>query len=155
ARAIRPELSSHHLAHALRELNRDDEAEAVFRDLVARRPGDPNHLACFGELLRRCGKAAEAPAVFDRAAAVAREALRLRPAHFKTYNILGRALHGLKRYDEAIAAYREAIRLKPDDDRDWANIGIILRDQGKLDAAANAFREALRLNPGFAECHAE
>jgi tetratricopeptide (TPR) repeat protein len=154
ARAIRPELSSHHLAHALREFDRDEEAEAVFRDLVARGPGDPNHLACFGELLRRCGRAAEAPAVFDRAAEAAREALRLRPAHFKTYNTLGRALYGLKRYDEAIAAYREALRLKPNE-RDRSNIGLILRDQGKLDEAAAELREALRLNPGFAECHAE
>jgi serine/threonine-protein kinase len=155
ARAIRPELSSHYLAHALRELVRDEEAEAIYQDLVARRPRDPNHLACYGELLRRRGRAAEAAAVFDRAAAAARDALRLRPAHFKTYNILGRALHGLKRYDEAIAAYREAMRLKPDDFGDQANIGIVLRDQGKLEEAAAAFREALRLNPGFAECHAE
>jgi tetratricopeptide (TPR) repeat protein len=153
ARAIRPELSSHHLAHALRELDRDEEAEAVFRDLVARRPEDPNHLACFGELLRQCGRAAEAPAVFDRAAAAAREALRLRPAHFKSYNTLGRALSGLRRYDEAIAAHREALRLKPNE-RDRGNIGLILRDQGKLDESAAELREALRLNPDFAECHA-
>jgi serine/threonine-protein kinase len=155
ARAIQPELASHTLAHALRELVRDEEAEAVFRDLVARRPGDPDHLACYGELLKRCGRAAEAPAVFERAAAAAREAIRLRPAHWKSYNVLGRALYGLKRYDEAIAAYREAVRMKGDDDRDRANIGIALRDQGKLDEAAALFREAIRLNPGFAECHAE
>jgi serine/threonine-protein kinase len=154
ARAIQPELSSHYLAHALRELLRDEEAEAVFRDLVARRPGDPNHLACYGELLRRRGRAAEAAAMFDRAAAAAREVLRLRPAHFKTYNILGRALSGLKRYDEAIGAFREALRLKPNE-RDQANIGSILRVRGKLDEAVAALREALRLNPSFAECHAE
>ena len=152
---LQPELSSHALAHALRDSDRDVEALAVFRDLVRRRPDDPNHLCCFGDLLNRRGRKAEATAVFDHAAAAVREQLRRRPTHFVTYNILGRALHGLKQYDEAIAAYRKAIQLKPDNERDIGNIAQILRDQGKLEEAVAQFRKALELNPGFVECHAE
>ena len=55
ARAVRPE-SAHELAHLLDEMGRADEALAVFADLVARRPADNRHLACYGVCLREHGR---------------------------------------------------------------------------------------------------
>ena len=50
ARAIRPE-TGHRLAHLLYLIARSAESEAIFRDLIRRRPDIPEHLACFGMIL--------------------------------------------------------------------------------------------------------
>ena len=74
-----PELAGHELAHALERRGRGAEAEAVWRDLVGRRPDDGRHLGCYGRHLTERGRGAEAAPVLGRAVAACREAIRLRP----------------------------------------------------------------------------
>ena len=68
------------------------EAEAVWRDLVGRRPENGRHLGCYGRHLKERGRGAEAAAVLARAVAALREAIRLKPddapAHFNLGLIL-------------------------------------------------------------------
>src|SRR5262249_53932836 len=91
ARALRPE-TAHHLAHLLAGSGQESEAEAIFRDLVARRPEDPRHLGCAGRFLQERGRSEEAAALLYRAIATGREAIRLRPDRADAHVHLGNAL---------------------------------------------------------------
>jgi tetratricopeptide (TPR) repeat protein len=152
ARALRPE-TAHALAHGLSGLGRHDEAEAVFRDLTSRQPGNARHLGCLGSLLKDRGRTGEAGAIFDRAIAAAREAIRLNPDYAGVHNILGNALGSKGRRDDAIAEYREAIRLNPDYAGAHYNLGRALGSKGREDDAIAEYREVIRLQPDFAEAY--
>ncbi len=129
ARALRPE-TAHELAHLLERMGRGAEAEAVFRDLVIRRPEDAWHLACLGDHLKKTGRPAEARPFLERAVAAARAAVRLRPDDAAAQFRLGVALGRQGKPDEAVAAYQEAIRLKPDYAEAHTNLGNALRTRG-------------------------
>jgi serine/threonine-protein kinase len=145
ARALRPE-TAHMLAHLLDQLGRGAEAEAVFRDLVDRRPENPRHLACLGHYLLKSGRSAQAAPIIDRAVDASREAIRLRPGDAWAHSILGIALSEQGKLPEAIAAYREAIRLRPDYPTYHRNLANALHQQGKLP-------EAVLLNPDDDAAH--
>jgi serine/threonine-protein kinase len=148
ARALQPTMA-HEMAHALEKHGRNDEAEAVFRDLVRRRPHVARHLMCLGLHLENFGKTDEAMSFLDRAVAEYRAALRLKPDDSMAYNNLGMILHD-KKADFAAAeiAFREAIRLRPDHEYSHLNLGNALASQKKYDEAVAAYREAIRLKPG-------
>jgi tetratricopeptide (TPR) repeat protein len=152
ARALRPE-TAHELGHRLRDLGRPDEAEAIFRDLVRRQPGNGRHLGCLADLLKAGHRAEEAGEILDRAIAANREAIRLKPDDARAHYNLGNALVFKGRFDDAIAAYREAIRLRPDLAEPHYNLGSALVSEGRLDDAITAYREAIRLEPDDAEAH--
>jgi tetratricopeptide (TPR) repeat protein len=153
ARAIRPE-TAHQLAHLLSHMGRHTEAEAVYRDLIARRPENPQHPVCLGDLfLNALGKPADAAPFLNRAVATARAAIRLRPDDAQAHENLGYALAYLNKPEEAIAEYREAIRLDPDLADAYHNLGRALIDTREFAAAVTAFRQSLRLSPDSAVCH--
>jgi serine/threonine-protein kinase len=142
-----PELAGHALAHALERRGRGAEAEAVWRDLVGRRPDNGRHLGCFGKYLTGRGRGAEAAPVLGRAVAALREAVRLRPDDVVARNNLGVALGASGDLPGAVAALREAIRLRPDYAEARSNLGNALSDSGDLPGAVAAYREAVRLRP--------
>jgi serine/threonine-protein kinase len=146
ARAVRP-ANAHGLAHALERHGRDQEGEAIFRDLTHRRPGNAQHLTCFGILLKKRGRETEAAAVLAQAVAAGREATRLRPGDALAHHYLGQALHFQRKLDEAIAEYTAALRITPNDPVIHNNLGNALYDQGKLDEAVAEHKEALRIAP--------
>jgi serine/threonine-protein kinase len=153
ARALRPE-TAHELAHLLERMGRGAEGEAVFRDLVGRRPEDARHLVCLGNHLRDRGRSAEAAPILDRAVAAARAAIRLGPDDAGAHTNLGLALRGQGKLSEAIAAHREAIRLQPDLAGTHNNLGGILCDVKHDYTGAEAeFRAAIRLQPHDAAVH--
>jgi serine/threonine-protein kinase len=154
ARALRPE-TAHELAHLLERMGRGVEAEAVFRNLVDRRPGDARHLRCLaGQLTHRPGRAAEVASFVDRAVTAGRQAIRLKPDDALAHYTLGAILCDVKHdYSGAEAEFRAAIRLKPDSANAHASLGIALLGQGKLDEAIGGFREAIRLRPDLADVH--
>ncbi len=112
ARALRPELA-HEAAHALEICGRPEEAEAVFRDLVHRRPLEGRHLSCLGGHLQERGRAAEAAPILEQAIAAGREAVRLRPLDTAAQINLAVALERNGQVAEAIAQYRKVIELDP------------------------------------------
>jgi tetratricopeptide (TPR) repeat protein len=153
ARALQPELASHELAHALDDHGKGEEAEAVFRDLVRRRPDNARHLGCCGRLLKDRGRGAEATAMLDRAIIAGRTLTRLKPDDAAAHGNLGIALHSKGKFDEAVAELREAIRLEPDNATAFIALGTALMNQGKIDEAVSAYREAIRLQPENAMGH--
>jgi superkiller protein 3 len=148
ARALLPELG-HELGHALERSRRSEEAEAVFRDLVARRPENARHLGCLGGHLKARGRSAEAEPFLERAIAASRREIDLEPNLAQAHIILGRALRDQGQPDEAIAACRRAIEVDPKDASAHNNLGLALRDQGPLDEAIAAYRRAIELDPKF------
>jgi tetratricopeptide (TPR) repeat protein len=149
ARALRPEL-----AHALEHRGRQEEAEAVFRDLVARRPRDARHLGCLGQHLQFYqARAAEARPFLERAIAAGREAVRLKPNDAPAHNGLGLALAANSQYDEAIACFGKASALDPKDSVAQNNLGIALAREGRLDEAIACYKKAIALDPKYAAPH--
>jgi serine/threonine-protein kinase len=152
ARAVRP-ATAHWLAHVLERRGRDEEAEAIFRDLTLRRPGSARHLACFGIRLKARGREVEASAVLARAIAAGREATRLRPGDALAHHDLGKALHYQGKLDDAIAEYTAARWITPNDSVIHGSLGTVLYTQGKLGEAIAEYQEALRITPNDSMSH--
>ena len=152
ARALRPE-TAHELAHALATRGHGDQAVVIFRDLTQRRPDNGRHWVCLGVLLGNRGDRAESDVALEKAVAILRAAVRLKPDDTAAHSNLGLALSNQGKLAEAIAEYREAIRLKPDDAVAHTNLGGALRKQGKRAEAIAEYREAIRLKPDFAAAH--
>jgi tetratricopeptide (TPR) repeat protein len=150
---LQPDLAGRALALALDGRGRGDEAEAVWRDLVARRPDNGRRLAGYGVHLKDRGRGAEAAAVLARAVAAYREEARLRPDLAWVLSNLSVALRESGDLPAAIAAAREAIRLKPDFAMAHCNLAYALSDSGDLPGAVAALREAIRLKPDLAMAH--
>jgi tetratricopeptide (TPR) repeat protein len=152
ARALRPELA-HELAHALADRGRSEQAEAVFRDLVGRRPRDARHLGCLAQHLQGQRRAAEAGPFLERAIAAGREAIRLRPNDAVAHANLTLALNANGQFDEASAIARQAIALDPQDAVAHDSLGVTLKNRGLLNEAIDSFRAAIALDPQDASLH--
>jgi eukaryotic-like serine/threonine-protein kinase len=148
-----PELAGHELAHALERRGRGAEAEAVWRDLVGRRPDDGRHLGCYGRHLTERGRGSASASVLGRAVAACREAIRLRPDDGVVHANLGLALCASGDRPGAIAEYREAIRLRPDDALAHDNLGLALDASGDRPGAIAEYREAIRRKPDLPQAH--
>jgi serine/threonine-protein kinase len=149
ARALRPELA-HELAHHLDVLGRGDEAQAIFRDEVARRP-DARNLRCLGTCLLNSGRVDEARAVLGRAVLEYRDGLRLKPDDARSRYNLGVALKNLGQLVEAEAECRTAVRLLPDYAEAQFMLADILADLGRPVEAEAGYRTAIRLQAEFAD----
>ncbi|HEX4053983.1 MAG TPA: tetratricopeptide repeat protein [Tepidisphaeraceae bacterium] len=156
------------------------EARAIYLDVLAREPNQPDALHLLGVIAVQTGRTDEAidlirraiainPAVadyhnnlgyalrnqgeLDEAIAAWRQAIRLRPEFAEAHNNLGNALRNKGELNEAIAACREALRIKPDSARAYNNLGAALFAKGSFDEAVAAYRRALQLQPELAEIH--
>jgi tetratricopeptide (TPR) repeat protein len=145
ARALRPE-TAHDLAHVLDRIGRNDQAQAIFRGQVARRP-DARNLRCLGSSLMHLGRADEAREVLGRAVLAYRDAIRLKPDDARAHYNLGVALWQLGQLAEAVAECRTAIRLQPDHPEAHLTLADALADLGQLAEAEAVYRTAIRLRP--------
>ena len=121
-------------------------AEALYRQALARRPGDAEGLHLLGLVCAQSGR-------LEDATGLIRQALAHKPdfdlAHFNLGNVLRRS----GRPDEAAEAYRRALALKPDHAGALLNLGAVLRELGQAGAAVEIYRRALVLRPDAAEAH--
>ena len=112
ARVVHPE-SAFVLGHCFEAVGKDDEAEAVYRNLVRLQPPMISHLHALARLLRAQGRAREAAATFDATVAQAHELLRQRPDRVNVQLALVWVLMMQGRFAEAEAASREVVRRVP------------------------------------------
>ena len=89
----------------------------------------------------------------DEAAEHFREALRINPDYYQSYNNLGAYLAGQNRLDEAAVEYCKALDIKPDFMKAHNNFGNTLSRMGKHGEAEKHLREALRLDPDYSKAH--
>ena len=127
--------------------NADYRSELVlWRDAVAKRPGNARAHNNLANALSRAGDPAAALGHYD-------QAVRLQPTFVTARTNLGNALLAAGRLPEAIAQYDEARRLNPRVASVWHNRGKALYQAGRVDDAIESYQEALRLDPGSADTH--
>ncbi len=124
-------------------------AEGIWRDTVAKRPGNERAHNDLGYVL------SSKPGGLDEALLQYREAVRLKPDYAEAHYNLGTALQLVPgRLDEAIAQFEEALRLVPDFAQAHCNLGIALDAvPGRSSDAAAQYEEAIRLKPDYAPAH--
>jgi protein O-GlcNAc transferase len=125
------------------QAGRLDEAERLYRQILARHPDSANALHLLGVLCAQRGQNEEG-------AKLIRQAISHRPQTAGFHANLGRVLFADKRFEESAAAYREAARLSPKDAGFQKDLGTSLKEVGRLDEAMSCARRALELNPSSA-----
>ena len=133
-------------AFAHHQAGRPEQAEPIYRQILAAEPAQPDALHLLGVLCLQSGRGDEAIELLGRA-------LAARPNHADTANHLGAAYGMQKRYDEAVSVLRRAVTAAPQDAGAHYNLGTALRNAGKLDEAVTSFRHAVAANPHAAEAH--
>jgi len=120
------------------------EAEPIYRQILAQQPAHADALHLLGVLAYQVGR-------HDVAVDLIRQAIASQPQFPVAYSNLGNALQQQGRITEAIAAHRQAIALQPDYAEAFCNLGNALLSAEQFDAAILACRQALALKPGFPE----
>jgi protein O-GlcNAc transferase len=155
-----------------------DEAEKVYRQLLAQDPNCADALHLLGVLLFQRGQ--HEPAIdlirkaialypagamyhsnlarilvaakkLDEAIAANQQAAALQPNNPQLYNDLGSVLLTARRTNEAITAYRRAIEIQPDFASAWSNLATALQTSGQLSEALDCCKRALALQPNYVE----
>jgi predicted O-linked N-acetylglucosamine transferase (SPINDLY family) len=124
----------HHQAGRLKE------AEALYREVLAREPEHPDALHLLGVIAHQSGEQ-------DKAVTLIEQAIGVRPEVPEYYNNLGETYRALQQLDAALAAFRQALTLRPGYAEAHNNLGLTLQTQGKLAEAEAAYREALAIAP--------
>ncbi len=130
----------HHQAGRLQE------AEDLYRQIIARNPNHAEAVHNMGIIAYQAGRQIIAIELLRRAVA-------LNPALPQTSNSLGMALTSAGRFDEAIAAFVQSIHTNPNFPPAHFNLGIALEQIGEIDSAMAAYRHAISLNPQYTEAH--
>ena len=132
----------------LHQQGRLDQAQALYRRVLAANPRQFDALHLSGVIERQRGNPL-------RAVELIGEALRVDPQQARAHCNLGAALQDLGRVDDALASYEAALRLDPGYALAWDNRGNTLRRLGRLPEALDSHERALSLTPALAEawCH--
>jgi len=128
------------------QAGRLNEAEWLYRQILAADPRHAESLNMLGVMSHQTGRRDVSVELFGQAVAID-------PSSAEYRSNLGIALQDQGRRDEAIASYRKAIELKPDYAEAHNNLGVALLSQGRLDEAAESFGRALALKPDNAVAH--
>jgi tetratricopeptide (TPR) repeat protein len=156
------------------------EAERLYRQVLAENPQQPDAHHNLGAVLARHGRLTEAlphlkagvegrpeeskywsACIQVMQALGAREDLAelyrklttLQPGLAAAHYNLANALKDLGRWDEAADSYRTALKLNPGLAAAHNNLGNVSKLQGKLDDADAGYRAAIAADPDFAEAH--
>ncbi len=159
----------------LHRAGRLQEAEQVYRQVLAASPAHADSLHMLGVVATQCGQPEAAlscidqaialkPSVamfhvnraaallalrqLDAALAACQQALRLKRNCAEAYQVMGHVLSDLGRPEEAVAAHRDALRHRMDLPDGHNNLGLALRQAGCLEEALAALRQAVEHAPG-------
>jgi Flp pilus assembly protein TadD len=157
-----------------------DQAEQVYREVLASHPENADALHMLGVLESQRGNQALALSYLGRAVQLNptpafyhsnlgnvlhelgrladavlcyEQALRLNPDLADAHSNLANTLDLLGRFGDSLAHRLEAVRLRPDRPESYTNLGNTLRAQGMLLEARACFDQALALDPNNAEAH--
>jgi protein O-GlcNAc transferase len=115
----------HHRAGRMRE------SEAIYRQILAADPNQPDAWHLLGLIASQVGRHQDGVECIQRA-------LRLRPDWAEAHFNLGNAWKDQGKLDQAIACYQRALQLKPDYAEMHNNLGLAWRDHGALDQAVTS-----------------
>ncbi len=123
-----------------------DEAEALYRKILAADPRHAQALHLLGVLSHQRGNPMAAVDLIGRAISVSAQTPDF-------YVNRGVALLAVGMPDAAIEHFRAALKLRPDLPQAYLNLGVAQGKQGKLSEAADSYRQAIKLAPGLAQAH--
>ena len=123
----------------LHQAKKLDEADKLYKKLLATLPTHPTLLANIGTIALQKGK-------YEEAVRVLSKSLQIVPNQPIAFSNRGNALKGLKRYEEAIVSYDKAIALNPHYVEAYTNRGVALHELKQLDEAVASYDKALALN---------
>lgn len=141
ARAVEAGLQQ---ALALQQRGQLDQAERIYRLILAHVPDCFGALHLLGILEGQKGNAATAEAFFS-------QAIRINPSDALAHSNLGNVLLALGRPQEALAAYDRALGLKPDFAGACNGRGNALLELGRPREAIASYDRAVALQPDYAE----
>jgi len=119
------------------------EAEAIYRGLIARNPGDADGQIGLGRALEAAGR-------FDEAEASYRAAVEAEPSYWGGYRDLGVFLTARGRVAEAAEAFRKVTEITPASANAYSNYGAVLQLQGDFEGSLAAFSRSLAIEPSAA-----
>jgi predicted O-linked N-acetylglucosamine transferase (SPINDLY family) len=122
------------------------EAEAIYRQVLARQPDHHQALQLLGAVAHQVGRYADAIVLFSRA-------IELAPTEAEYHSNLGLSLTATRELDRAVASFERGLRLAPDNAAIHFNLGAALLEQKNFDRAAEAFRTAIRSHPDYAAAY--
>ena len=131
-------------AIALHQGGRAGDAIAVYRQVLASQPENPDALHLLGLAMRQQGDADGAIDCLEKAIAIQGNVAAM-------HSNLGNAYRDARRDDQAFKEYHKAIELDPRHQDAWYNLGIVCHSLGKPEQAIAAYDRALSINPGDAE----
>ncbi|HVT88132.1 MAG TPA: tetratricopeptide repeat protein [Tepidisphaeraceae bacterium] len=129
-------------ATRLHQNGRFEQAEQIYRQVLAIQPRNPDALHLLGLIEHQFGRNTEAQELIERA-------IRNKPHEPTFYVNLGQVYRALNRIDMAEQAQRQAIELDPNIAEAHSNLASILRERRQLEQAETSVRRALNLNPRF------
>lgn len=121
-----------------------EQAETLYRAILASEPQQPDTLHFLGILLHQRGDG-------DGALELIRQSLALQPERADWHNDLGNILSARGELQQAADAFRQAATLQPADAMLWNNLGAVLQHLGQLEEAEQSFRRAIEINPKFGD----
>src|SRR5579883_151461 len=130
------------LAHATRlhQAGRLEEAEQIYRQILALDPEHADSLHLLGVIATQTGQ-------FDAAIGLITRAIQVSRHNPFFHGNLATALKARGRVDEAVQHYKRAIILKPDYADAHSNLGNVLVEQRRYEEAIAHFRQALAIHP--------
>jgi Flp pilus assembly protein TadD len=130
------------VAEALRHHQAGDlnEAERLYRLVLAAAPGHADSLHLLGVMAHQRGRD-------DVAAGLIRKAIAIDGNIAFYHSNLGSALIGLGQLDAAAVCCRRSLELNPDDVAALLNLGVVAEKEGRFDDAAAYMGRVLAINP--------
>lgn len=123
-----------------------DEAEELYRRVLAIWPGQPDAMHYLGILLHHKGRG-------DEAVDWIRRSIAANPGQAGAFNNLGNVLLEQKRPAEAVEAYRSAVALAPEAAQIHNNLGAVLKALGRAEEAEAAYRRAIDIDPRYEDAY--
>jgi Tfp pilus assembly protein PilF len=133
-------------ALAYHQAGRLQEAEQIYRQVLALEPQNPHAWRLLGVVANQAGRP-------DVAIQCLENALKVSPEYSEAHCALGTAFQAIGRRDEALACFRRAIEIKPSSSEAHYNLGHALQAMGKREEAIDCYRRAVAFNPVFADAH--
>lgn len=121
-------------------------AETIWRDTIAKRPGNERAYYGLAMICDEQGRTAEAMGHYETA-------LKLKPNYANAHANLAHDLVAEGRTEEAIAHYGEVARLQPDLADPHIHLGALLARLGRYDNAIREYETVVRMLPASGEDH--
>jgi tetratricopeptide (TPR) repeat protein len=121
-----------------------DQAERLYRELLALNPHHADALQLLGVIAYQTGH-------YETSIELIRKAIAINANVAAYYSNLGNALQLQGKLDEAVAEYKQALALQPNDVDAQYNQGNALQRQGKMEEAITCYERALVLQPNHVD----